>query len=149
MAGVGWGPCGSMAGEDIGDLQRRTRQERRGLRGRRHGRGEMLKRAGNLAERLDGDAGVERRRIELLVPKQHLDDANVGLLLEQMRGKAMPQRVQGYGLLDLGHLRRGMAGAVELAVPERLPGIAPRKQPAAGPRPLPPGPPDVEQLPRE
>ena len=54
-------------------------------------------------------------------------DANVGLLLEQMRGKAMPQRVQGYGLLDLGHLRRAMASPVELARRERLHGIASRK----------------------
>src|ERR1700675_1444049 len=85
----------------------------RALRGRLHRRGEMLERAGDLAECLEGDTGVERRRIELLVPEQHLDDADVGLVLEQMRGKAMPQRVQGYGLVDLGHLRRGMAGPIE------------------------------------
>src|SRR6266852_807499 len=44
----------------------------RALRGRLHRRGEMLERAGDLAERLEGDAGVERRRVELLVPEQHL-----------------------------------------------------------------------------
>jgi len=58
----------------------------------------MLERARNLAQRLEGDAGVERRRIELLVPEQHLDHANVGLLFEQVRGKAVPQRVQMDGL---------------------------------------------------
>src|ERR1700736_5318218 len=56
----------------------------RALRGRLHRRDEVLERAGDLAERLEGDAGVERRRIELLVAEQHLDDADVGLLLEQM-----------------------------------------------------------------
>src|SRR5882724_3029443 len=76
-------------------------------RGRRHRRGEMLERAGDLAERLEGDAGVERRRIELLVPEQHLDHPDVGLLLKQVGREAVPQRAQRDGLVDLGHLRRG------------------------------------------
>src|SRR5260370_8487356 len=100
MAGIGSAPCRSMAAEDIRDLQRGTRQERRALRGRLHRRGEMLERAGDLSERLEGDARVERRRIELLVSKQHLDHADVGLLLEQMRGKTMPQLVPEYELVD-------------------------------------------------
>src|ERR1700680_3856233 len=81
----------------------------RALRGRLHRRDEVLERARDLAECLEGDTGVERRRIELLVPEQHLDDADVGLVLEQVGGKAMPQRVQGHGLVDLGDLRCGMA----------------------------------------
>ena len=88
-------------------------------------RDEMFERARDLAERLDGDAGVERRGIELLVPEQHLDHANVDLLLQQMRGEAVPQRMQRHRLVDLGHLRRGMAGAVELARRERLPRVRP------------------------
>src|SRR6266699_3520785 len=67
MAGIGPAPCRSMAAEDIRDLQRRTGQERRALRGRRHRCGETLERARDLSERLDGDVGVERRRIELLM----------------------------------------------------------------------------------
>src|ERR1019366_2060909 len=55
---------------------------------------EQVERAGDLADRLDGDTGVERRGVELLVTEQHLDDAYVGLLFEQMRGKAVPQGVQ-------------------------------------------------------
>src|SRR5271169_3703126 len=43
----------------------------RALRGRLHPFGEMLKRAGDLAQRLEGDARVERRRIECLVPEQY------------------------------------------------------------------------------
>jgi hypothetical protein len=37
----------------------------------------------------------------------------------------MPQRVQRDGLVDLGHHRRGVAGAVELARRQRLPEIGP------------------------
>src|SRR6185437_13527298 len=142
-------PCRSVAAEDIRGLQRRTRQERRALRGRPHRRDKMLERARDLAERLEGDAGIERRRVELLMSEQHLDHANVGLLLEQMRGKAMPQRVQGYRLVDLGHQRRGMAGAVELACRERVDPVLPGKQPALWPRFLPPGPQQIEEIPRE
>ena len=54
----------------------------------------MLERARDLAERLEGDAGIERGRVELLVAEQHLDNADVDLLLEQMRGEAVPERVQ-------------------------------------------------------
>ena len=49
-----------------------------------------VERACYLAERADGDAGVERRRIELLVPEQHLDDADIGLLFQKMGSKAVP-----------------------------------------------------------
>src|ERR1700748_135007 len=41
------------------------RDKSRALRGRLHRRDQLLERAGDLAERLEGDAGVERRRIEL------------------------------------------------------------------------------------
>jgi hypothetical protein len=37
-----------------------------------------------------------------------------------MGGEAVPQRVRGDTLLDVGHLRRGMAGTVELARRERV-----------------------------
>ena len=37
----------------------------------------------------DRYAGVERRRVELLVSEQHLDDADVGLLLQEMGGEAV------------------------------------------------------------
>src|SRR6267378_5501853 len=116
------------------------------LRGRLHRPGEMLERARDLAERLDGNARVERRRIELLVPEQRLDHANVGLLLEQMGGEAVPQRVRGDGLVDPGRLSRGMAGAVELACGERLHRIAAREQPTLGPRRLPIGAQQLQQM---
>ena len=46
------------------------RGKRRGLRGRLDRRDELLERAGDLAERLEGDTGVERGRVELLVPER-------------------------------------------------------------------------------
>ena len=86
-----------MIAEDVRDLQRRTGQQCRGLRGWLDRRDELLEWAGDLAQRLEGDTGVERRRIEFLVPEQHLDDADVGILFQQMRGEAVPQRVRGDG----------------------------------------------------
>jgi hypothetical protein len=54
------------------------------------------------------------------VPEQHLDHSDVDVLLEQMGGKAVPQRVERYALVDLGHVGCGMAGTVELARGERV-----------------------------
>ena len=54
---------------------------------------QQVERAGDLADRLDGDTGIERRGVELLVPEQHLNDSDVGLPFEQMRGEAMAQGV--------------------------------------------------------
>src|SRR5271169_846655 len=99
--------------------------------------------------RLESDARVERRRIELLVPEQHLDHPDIGLLLEQVRGKAVPQRVQMDGLVDLGHPRRGVAGPVELTRRERVDRVLPRKQPALRPSHLPPGPQQIEEMLRQ
>ena len=123
MAGVGSAPRRSIAAEDIRDLQRWTRHPRRALGGRLdllELAGDMLQRAHDLADGLGGDARVERRGVELGMTEQHLDHSDIGVLLEQMGGKAVPQRVRGDTLLDGGHLRRGMAGAVELAGRERV-----------------------------
>ena len=49
-----------------------------------------VERARHLADRADGDAGVERRGVELLVSEQNLDDAYIGLLLQEVGGKAVP-----------------------------------------------------------
>src|SRR5438046_6574093 len=65
--------------------------------GRDNGRGlaghlqQEVERACHLADRTDGDAGVKRRRVELLVSEQHLDDSDIGLLFQEMGGKAVPQ----------------------------------------------------------
>src|SRR3981189_195851 len=121
-------------------------KESRVLRRRPHPCDEMFERAGNLAERLEGDARIECSGIELLVPEQHLDNADVGLLLQQMRGEAVPQRVQRNGLVDLRHLRRGMAGPVELPRRQRIDRVLPGKQPALRAPRLPPRAQQFEQV---
>ena len=52
-----------------------------------------LQRALDVADRVDSDAGVERRRLQLRVSEQNLDHANIDALLEQMGGEAVSQSV--------------------------------------------------------
>src|SRR5215831_20520880 len=89
---------------------------------------QKVERACHLAERVDGDAGVERRRIELLVSEQHLDDADIGLLLQKMGGKAVPQRVNTDTLGDAGPCRCQANKPVQLPWAHVLPAVA-GKQP--------------------
>src|SRR6516164_8468986 len=89
---------------------------------------QQVERARHLADRADGDAGVERRRIELFVPEQHLDDADIGLLFQEMGGKAMPQCVDADTFGNAGTPRCQANDAVELARTRMLPAVA-RKQP--------------------
>ena len=73
MAGIGFTPRRSMTAENIRDLQCRTRHPRRALGGRLgllDLAGDMLQRAHDLADRLGGDLRVERRALELGMPKQ-------------------------------------------------------------------------------
>jgi len=72
---------------------------------------DAVERAHDLADRLGGDAGIERRGVELGMPQQDLDHPNVGVLFQKMRCKTVTERVRGYPLADLGHVSSGMAGA--------------------------------------
>src|SRR5215470_5178826 len=100
---------------------------------------ELLERAPDLADGPGGDLGVERGGVELLVPEQDLDHANVDLLLEQMGGEAVPKRVQGDALVDPSCQGRDVAGAVELACRERIDSVLPGEQPTLWPCRLPIG----------
>jgi hypothetical protein len=51
---------------------------------------QQVERTGDFADRLDGDAGVKRRRVKLFVSEQNLNDPDIGLLLQEMGGKAVP-----------------------------------------------------------
>ena len=70
-------------------------------------------------------AGVERGRVELGMSEQHLDDADVDVLLEQVGGKAVAQRMGRDALLDAGRLGGLVDGAVELARRQRLDRLRP------------------------
>jgi len=56
---------------------------------RRHG----LQRTDHLTQQVGGYVGVDRCGLQLLVPQQYLDHADIDLALEQMRGKAVAQGV--------------------------------------------------------
>src|SRR5580693_1060310 len=75
---------------------RRGRAMRPRSGGRRSARdveAQSLQGARDVADRVDGDAGLERGRLQLGVSEQHLDHANIDVLFEQMRGEAVPQRM--------------------------------------------------------
>jgi hypothetical protein len=83
----------AMGAEDIRDLQDGTRHGKRASCGRFMlcwVQAEPTQRARHVADRVDGDARIERSRIELGVSEQNLDNPNVDVLFEQMRGEAVP-----------------------------------------------------------
>ena len=50
---------------------------------------EPLERAGDFADRVDGDARIERRRFQLGVAEQDLNHPDVDALFKQVGGEAM------------------------------------------------------------
>jgi len=86
-------PRRSVAAEDIRDFQSGTEH---GLRALRHWLGplgcqrrETIERAHDRADHVGGHLRVERCGIELGVPEQNLDQADIDILFEQVRGKAV------------------------------------------------------------
>jgi len=99
----------------------------------------MIERAYHLADRIRGDARVERGGVELGMAQQDLDHADIDAVLQEMGGKAVPQRVRSDPLGDLGGLRGHVTGARELTGRHRLHRVAAaREKPAARPATLPP-----------
>ena len=72
-------------------------------------RAQPLQGARDVADRVDRDAGVERRGLQFGVAEQDLDHANVDVLFEQMRREAVPQRMRRHPLGDARRLRRACA----------------------------------------
>ena len=69
-------------------------------------RGQVVQRAVDRRDHADGNARIMRRRGELGVPEQCLDDSDVHAALQEMRREGMAQRVQGDRLGDAGRSRR-------------------------------------------
>src|SRR5712692_3571505 len=106
---------------------------------------DVIERTHDLADRLGGDAGIERRGIEPGVAEQHLDHSDIDVLFQKMGGKAVPECVRRYPLVDPGHVGSRMTGAIELARGERIDGVLPGKQPPLWPARLAPSPQQLEQ----
>src|SRR5215216_3897951 len=81
--------------------------------------------------------------------EQNLDHPDIDVLLEQMGGEAVPQRMHGYRLTDPGHIGCGVTGTIELARRHRLHRVASWKQPALRSCRLPPGAQQSEQMRRQ
>ena len=135
VAAVGVAPSGTVVAKNIRNLQSWTGHERRVLLRRLvllALLGQLIERAHHLGDQVGGDAGVVRRRIEALVAEQSLDHPDIDTAIIEVRGKAVPKRVQVDGLRDAG----GIGGFVEQ--PGELPGrqmqplAATGKQPALG-----------------
>jgi len=56
--------------------------------------GQAIQRAHDVPDGVGGDARVKRGRIELGVTQQNLDHADIDVLLQQVRCKAVPQRMR-------------------------------------------------------
>ena len=133
MPGIGSAPVGSMAMKDVCDLQPgaanggpatpRVAASRRSMVPTVEG-------AGYGPDRGIRDAGVKRRGVELGMAQKCLNHANIDILLEEVGGEAVPQRVRRHALLDAGGLGGGTDGAAELAGRQRLDRVAAGKQPA-------------------
>ena len=85
VAALFMAPGGPVGAEDVGDFQG----------GSPHGidlwGGQKLQRTHHLAQHRGGHMRVNRCRLQLLVPEQHLDHTDVDLLLQQMGGEGVPQ----------------------------------------------------------
>ena len=112
-------------------------------------RQQPIERAGDRAQHVGGDVRVARRRLQLGVPEQHLDHAHVDVVLQQVRGKAVPQRVRRHPGAQARRFRRHVANAVELPCRDRQQRIAVREQPALRAALQPPRAQQLEQLRRE
>ncbi len=112
----------------------------------------MLERARYRPDGLGGNTGIEGGGVELGVPEQDLDDADVDVLLQQVRGEAVAQGVRGDPLPDAGGLRSLVDSPVDLAGRDGLQDVAAGKQLAMGqhnaapPALAPPQPQQLQQL---
>ena len=83
MSMLGLTPGRPVGAENIRDLQTR-RSHGRDLRGTH-----SLQRTDDFPQNVGGDLGIKRRGLELLVPEQDLDHADIHLLLQQVRRKTV------------------------------------------------------------
>lgn len=81
----------AMAAEDIRHLQSRRHGRNRSAR-RYYLDVQPVEQARCAPDEAVRDLGIAPRRGQIVVAEQHLDNANVGAVLQQMRGEAVPER---------------------------------------------------------
>ena len=110
---------------------------------------------GDSVDRPGRDLGVESGRLKLGVTEQHLDDADVDILFEQVGGEAVTQRVRADAFADAGDLGGLLDCAMQLPRRDRIGAAAAGEQPAvrkhdpASPAFAPPQPQEYQELRRE
>ena len=92
------------------------------------------------------DPRVARRRRQILVAEQNLDDADVDAAFQEMRREAVPQDMNAHPLVDTGGRARRTASGVQDGGLDRFVLVAPGKQKALGSRQTPITAQDAEQL---
>src|SRR6202050_1803347 len=90
---------------------------------------ELVERAGHGTHLSGRDLGVEGGVVQLRVPEQDLDDADINAVLEEMGRETVPQRVRSDPLGDRRGLCRLDDDAMELPGADWLHGMLSRKQP--------------------
>src|SRR6266404_2975920 len=98
---------------------------------------------------MGGDLRVARRRRQIIVPEQDLDDPDVGSVLEKMRREAVAQRVQRDALGQARSLHCRPAGGVQHGLIDRMIFVTPREQIKPRPGEPPVGAQDAKQLGRQ
>ena len=96
MTGIGFTPGGPVVAEDGRNLQRWTIHQCRASGGRLvlvELQIETFQRAHDCPDGVGGDARVERRRFQFRMSEQDLNHPDIGILLQKMGRKAMPERV--------------------------------------------------------
>jgi hypothetical protein len=83
------------------------------LNGRCHFQGQAIERALRLADRMGRDLRVARRRRQIIVAEQNLNDPDVGSVLQEMGREAVALRVQRHSLGQSCRLRRRPVSGVQ------------------------------------
>ncbi|MGY3361715.1 hypothetical protein ACVWZK_008378 [Bradyrhizobium sp. GM0.4] len=91
MLGTGSPKRFAMAAEDLRHFQNRSHQVRSA--GWHDLQAEPIQRTWRIADSLGGDLGIARRAGQTGMAEQHLDDAHVGPVLQEMGRECVPQRM--------------------------------------------------------
>ena len=108
MSGLGQTIGVAMLTQNVSDLKANARPApcHRRLTGRSDFQSQTIEPALGRADRMGRDLRVARRRRQIVVAEQNLDDPDVGSVLQQMRREAVAQRMQSNALRQPRRLDR-------------------------------------------